>query len=110
MPVNETKVLDDAALEAASSDRRIWKRRNGSADGTSSLGLLVYDVLYDAGVGLTRDEIVERLVVRLTPHMRGYLEAWYLRTKAQARAKVQRGRRAAVTIGTAIPMVTAEVD
>lgn len=108
MPLSAAKPLSDEAVSAAaaSSDRRIWKRRNGSADGTSQLVLRVYDVLYDAGEPLTRDQIVERLVPRLDPYMVGYLEAWYLRHKALARTYVQRGRGGDVSLRTTTRKLT----
>ena len=108
MPVREAEipVMDDAAVEAASSDRRIWKRRNGSADGTSSLVLRVYDVLYDAGEPLTRDQIVDRLVPRLDPYMVGYLEAWYSRQRILLAAKKHRHPQTSASEGADIRVVT----
>ena len=74
--------LTDTDDESVSSDRRIWKRRDGS-QGTSQIVLTVFRILYDAGQPLTRDEIADRFLQQIDPYQRGYLEAWYLRLRGQ---------------------------
>lgn len=66
--------LDEVALTFGS--RRVWQRANPS-QGSSRLALLAMAVLYDAGEPLSRDAITERLIPRLDPYQRSYLEAWY---------------------------------
>lgn len=67
---------DETPERVFSSGRRIWQRANPS-QGSSRLALLAMSVLYDAGEPLTREAIAERLIVKLDPYQRGYLEAWY---------------------------------
>ncbi len=94
MPVKNPEAVesDDEVLEASSSDRRIWKRRLARTEGTSDLVLRVYDVLYDAGEPLTREQIAERLHPRLSATAIGYLKAWHARLLTQhAEHRRQRG-------------------
>jgi hypothetical protein len=74
--------VPEEAESSVSSDRRIWKRRNGS-QGSLRTSLTVYEVLYDAGEPLTLDEIAGRLLPRLDAYAVGYLEAWHLRNQRQ---------------------------
>lgn len=69
---------DETPERVFSSGRRIWQRANPS-QGSSRLALLAMSVLYDAGEPLTREAIAERLISKLDPYQRGYLEAWYQR-------------------------------
>jgi hypothetical protein len=66
--------------------RRVWKRAN-PWQGSSRLALLTMAVLYDVGEPLTRDAIAERLIPRLDPYQRGYLEAWYQHHRGWQRKK-----------------------
>lgn len=73
---------DDEAVEASSSDRRVWKRADPSK-GSSLLTLKVFGILYDAGEPLTREQIAERLIPQLSATTTGYLKAWYVRRLEQ---------------------------
>jgi hypothetical protein len=91
----ESVLSKDAAPEDEdsfpASSRRVWKRHVGG--GASMLTLKTMGVLYDAGVPLTRDEMMQQLIPLLDPYERGYLEEWYARLKvANRRQDHRRGK------------------
>ena len=73
-------LAEEPTVDVGSSDRRIWKHRDGS-QGSLLLSLKAFGVLYDAGRPLTLEEFAQELRRRLVPTEIGYLEAWQLRRR-----------------------------
>ena len=97
--------LEDTDRPSVSSYRRIWKKRTGS-EGSSQIVLAVYGILYDAGQPLTRDDIADRLIARLDPYQRAYLETWYLRVCERQEIQKQRKRPLGIRVNESTRMST----
>jgi hypothetical protein len=74
---------------AVFSGRRIWKRHD-PGQGSLSISLKAMDVLYDAAQPLTKPELIERLIAKLDPYERSYLEAWHLHQRDRNRQSLRR--------------------
>lgn len=79
LPVDEEALDDPTAVPVRVA--RIWKRHRPASEGSLATSLKAMDVLYDAGEPLTREELERRLIPRLDPYERAYLEAWYRRER-----------------------------
>lgn len=78
----EDDALDEPTPVPPTQVARIWKKRAPN-EGSLGTSLKAMDVLYDAGEPLTREELEIRLMARLDPYERSYLEAWYVHRQEQ---------------------------
>jgi hypothetical protein len=92
-PPIEDEALDDPTPVGPMRVARIWRTKRPPFEGSLATSLKAMDVLYDAGEPLTREELESRLIPRLDPYERGYLQDWHIRQQEYHRAYHLRHRK-----------------
>src|SRR5262245_39062342 len=91
-PIVDDEASDDPTPVGPLRVARIWTRRYPN-EGSLNTSLKAMDVLYDAGEPLSREELETRLIAKLDPYERAYLQAWHVRNKAYHRQWTRRHRK-----------------